>query len=94
MCPQSWKAEAVISWEPVSEVLDVVSGVKRRSCFGLCVGLSCDLQSHSRRLCALQEVCKDIRALPRILRAANHIKERKQKPPAPEILPPSHTQVG
>lgn len=51
------------------------------------LGLSCDLQSNAGRLCAVQEVCKDILTLSHILGAVNHIKERKQKPPAPEILP-------
>lgn len=42
------------------------------------LGLSCDLRSSARRLCAVQEVCNDIPMLPRVLGAVNHIKERKQ----------------
>lgn len=55
--------------------------VARLSCFRVSQrvsGLSCDLQSSAGRLCAVQEVCKDIPTLPRILGAENHIKGRKQ----------------
>lgn len=45
-------------------------------------GLSCDLQSGAAQLCAVQEVCKDIPPLPRILGAENHIKGGKQNPGA------------
>lgn len=58
---------------------------KRLSCFcisQLVSGLSCDLQSGAAQLCAVQEVCKDIPPLPRILGAENHIKGGKQNPGA------------
>lgn len=65
--------------------MKAASGVTRSgarlSCFRVSQrvsGLSCDLQSSAGRLCAVQEVCKDIPTLPRILGAENHIKGRKQ----------------
>ncbi len=97
-CKHPWSFEL---W--FERILYVASGViwsvAQVSCFWVSLqhtqwvlGLSSDLQSSAGRLCAIQEVCKDIPTHPRILGAVNHIKERKQNHQRRKSC--HHRQVG